>query len=367
MNYEEKYFVHLIVCAIKDTQPDEPAENIDWKKVYNYAAEQSMFAAFYNSLQKLKNKPDNNVMNNMKKIYAAALNSCIQHDYISNETVNIISNAKIDVLPLKGYYIRNFYRKSEYRYISDLDIFTPNVKETVRLLEKSGYQFIKDDIHHTVLAKNNFPVEIHKTLFVGKYKDIFDNPLKYSFNPESNKYIYNMKDDYFYSFFIAHFAYHFLNKGIGIRSLCDIYLLKRRFKIADKSLIEKCGLKQFEEVISDFTQKVFSGEEYDEDLMDFIFASHTSGNNKNGLIIDVAKQGKSISLFRRIFPTYEYLSTAYNIKNKALLPYYWIKRLNKSLSKKKEKINNFTQQVNVPDEDTQKYKSVLKKLGIKEN
>lgn len=364
MDDEQRYFVYLVVCAILDIQPDEPTAELDWKKVYNVSTEQSLFAAFYHSLQKIKSKPGDEVLAKMKKIYMQSLNLCIRKDYISQEAVKLIADGSVNVLPLKGFYIKEYYWRKEFRYVSDLDIYTDNVKKAVKILLSDGFEQVKDDIHHVVLSKNNFAVEVHKTLFVGKYKDLFLSPFENCFNPVSNKYIFRMKNNYFYAFFIAHCAYHFMNGGIGLRSICDIYLINRHLKITDKSLIEKCGLSEFEKVLSEFAADVFSFKEYDRELMEVVLSSHTNGDDENNKKIDVASKGRSTSLIRRIFPSYEYMSTAYDIKNRSQLPLFWLKRFAKNTHNKTQAAESLISHLNVTKGEEEKYKRVLSKLGL---
>lgn len=360
MNYEQKYLVHLIVAFLKGEKLDEPKSDIDWHMLYKYAGEQSLFNVFYSAVKTLENRPDDEVMLKLHRRFKHSVARYIKDFNEADTAVKLLAGNGIKVLPLKGYYIRQYYPQSEYRYISDLDIMCDNYDKACNILTENNYELTRDDIHHIVFTKNNFPLELHKSLFVGQFKDKFLSPFDNCIKVDGELPVYRMEDNYFYAYFIAHFAYHFLNNGIGLRSVLDTYYLLKNLNITDKTLIETCGLSKFEKEISVFALSLFEGEKYDENLMDFFFVSHTSGKAVNKEFITSAKYGKKQKI-KRIFPSYDYISTAYPIKNKYQLPYFWAKRI---IS------HNYTKKAVAQKPDLEVYKNkysyLINKLGLEE-
>lgn len=359
MNYEQKYFLYLIKAFLNGENITEPQQNIDWHLVYNYACEQSLYNLFYCALIKLDNKPDDDVLLKLKSKYKRSVMNYAKKNYEAKCTVDLIASNGIEVMPLKGYFIKDYYLLPEFRYVSDLDIITTDYEKTARLLLNSGYEQIKDDIHHCSFAKNGFVTELHKSLFVGKLKEYFLNP--FDFAKETEKNVYRMEDNYFYAYFIAHFAYHFSSSGAGIRSIIDLYYLNKNLVITDKTLISKCSLEKFEAQISDFALNLFEKGQYNEKIAEVLYLSHTNGQYENRAVIDSVKQGK-VRLIKKLFPSAEYLSTAYPIEKKSQLPYYWAKRFIDTAKRN----NTQTYDIKVDETKVEKFDDVLMQLGLKD-
>ena len=356
MNYEQKYFLYLIKAFLNSENIAEPNEDIDWHLVYKYACEQSLYNLFYCALNKLKNKPDDEVMAKLKSKYKRSVMTYAKKNYEAKATVELIASSGIKVLPLKGYFIKEYYLQPEFRYVSDLDIITSDTDKTNEVLANNGYELIKDDLHHSVFQKNGAVTEVHKSLFVGKLKKFFSDEFENALEIEKN--IYRMDDNYFYAYVIAHFAYHFSSSGAGIRSIIDVYYLNKNLNITDKSLISDCSLSSFEKEISSFALSLFEGKEYDEDLAEILYLSHTNGLYENRAVIDSARQGKG-RLIKKVFPSVEYLSTAYPIEKKSQLPYFWAKRLVDASRRNKREYS-----LKVDDERVKKFNNIISKLGL---
>ena len=359
MNYEQRYFLYLVKAFLNSEEINEPNSDIDWHSVYKYSCEQSLYNLFYSALVKLNNKPCEQIMAKLKSKYKRSLMKYTNNNFEAKQTVELIASNAIKVMPLKGYFIKEYYLHPEFRYVSDLDIITEDFEKTTSLLLNNGYELVKDDLHHMILMKNGFVTEVHKSLFVGKLKDYFSAPFEFANEIQDN--IYRMNDNYFYAYFIAHFAYHFASSGAGIRSIIDIYYLNKNLNITDKSLIDKCSLSDFEKTISKFAFDLFEGKEYDEEIADILYLSHTNGQYENRAVIDSVKHGKG-RLIKKVFPSMEYLSTAYPINKKSQLPYFWAKRLI-DVSRRK---NNNNYDVKVDENRVKKFNDVIAKLGLED-
>ena len=359
MNYEQRYFLYLVKSYLNGEKISEPNLDIDWHSVYLYACEQSLYNLFYSALVKIKNKPNEQIMAKLKSKYKRSLMKYTNNNFEAKQTVELIASNGIKVMPLKGYFIKEYYMQPEFRYVSDLDIITDDLNKTTDLLLENGYEIVKDDIHHTALIKNGFVTEVHKSLFVGKLKKYFLNPFENAFELSNN--IYRMEDNYFYAYVIAHFAYHFSASGAGIRSIIDVYYLNKNLNISDKSLISDCSLSQFEQEILSFALNLFEGREYDDTIAEILYLSHTSGLYENRAAIDSSRHGKS-RLIKKVFPSMDYLSTAYPIERKSQLPYFWAKRLIDA----SRRDNDNTYDVIVDENRVKKFNDVISKLGLED-
>ena len=53
---EQNYIIELLKCAITNTTPSTPDENLDWDVVFNYAKIHRIAPVLYFSIQKLPEK-----------------------------------------------------------------------------------------------------------------------------------------------------------------------------------------------------------------------------------------------------------------------------------------------------------------------
>ena len=145
---------------------------------------------------------------------------------------NILNEAKIPHIFLKGYELQNLYPDSNLRMMGDIDVLVKpeDYDKALKLLLNNNFQTILESEKDYELSYNNINVELHHKLFEDFriLKDFFNKPFE---NTISNElYNYKFDDNYNFIYIVGHYAKH-INMGAGLREIIDIYLLLKNKKL----------------------------------------------------------------------------------------------------------------------------------------
>ncbi|MBR6088960.1 MAG: hypothetical protein IKP86_03435 [Anaerolineaceae bacterium] len=149
---------------------------------------------------------------------------------------------------------------------------------------------------------------------------------------------------------VAHTHKHFSNKGAGLRSLLDIYLIRKKIhpdpEITSRKLKE-LGLDLFEQQVSTLSSDLFSGNELsgeETDLLGYITGSGARGTIKNrvGNGIKASGGGKWRYIMKRLFLPMEIIEEDYNFfyRHKILLPFLLPYRLLRGIFTRRAKLTD---------------------------
>lgn len=176
MNKEFDYMNHLFAAGAMDLEPTTPPDKIKWDSVISYAISQSTYYTCFVSIKKLalKKLVSDELFKNWEKdlFYAASINLIKEASVI--HTINMLKNAGIKVVLLKGYLLSTNYTFPEYRISSDTDLLIDRKDESkaLELMKNNGYYFKPRHAkgHHThCYSERSGVVEIH----IKPYEDIF--------------------------------------------------------------------------------------------------------------------------------------------------------------------------------------------------
>ena len=186
-------------------------------------------------------------------------------------------------------------------------------------------------------------------LYVKHFENILDRA------SIKNKHEYHLSNEDFYIYFTTHSYKHFNNSGCGLRTLVDYYLYLKNnknldFEYIDKEL-DKIGLKEFSNMISSLSMKIFDNEELNEEEKDtllFIASSGTYGTLRHSVDKGVKEKGKFGYLMSRLFPPMSYYKMAHPwaYKTKVLIPIAWIMRFFRILFTNPKKATNEIKMIN---------------------
>lgn len=145
---------------------------------------------------------------------------------------NILNEAKIPHIFLKGYELQNLYPDPNLRMMGDIDVLVKpeDYDKTLKLLLNNNFQTILESEKDYELSYNNINVELHHKLFEDFriLKDFFNKPFENTITNESYNYKFN--DNYNFIYIVGHYAKH-INMGAGLREIIDIYLLLKNKKL----------------------------------------------------------------------------------------------------------------------------------------
>lgn len=338
--------IKILKCGINNTKVDFDTDKLDIQALIKLASIHSVDAIITSVLISNGLSDDNAI----KEIN-------IFHCYIS-EAKNIekesicqlFSENEISYMFMKGAVLKDLYPESYMRQMGDIDIYIypADYKKAEKVLEDAGYIVKQTPTHHDEASNGRYSqLEIHKFL-VGQSVPMFRKYYQdgWSFAKKHNGYEFSMTDEDFYVFIVAHATKHFMNGGIGIRFVVDVYVYLEKYKnklMRDyiNSELTKLGIFRFAEALENLAYYWFGDGEKDDisdELGAYILNSGTFGTQEHH---EQYKQTKYIRrsnhkiitkikfILDSLFPPYNIMTQRYKklTKYPLLLPYYWVKRM----------------------------------------
>lgn len=266
-----------------------------------------------------------------------------QQNYEYCELCEALESAEIPFIPLKGSVLREYYPEPWMRTSCDIDILVHHKDLAAAisyLVEKQRYVEKGRATHDVALfTKRGNRIELHFDLVEEGRANQANDVLKEVWNNASiksgHKYWYEMSDEYFYFYHIAHMAKHFESGGCGIRPFIDLWILDNiegANKQSRDELLRKGGLLKFTEIARRLSRCWFNGEKYDEisvRVQNFILGGGVYGTSQNKVALQQERKGGRIGyLFSRMFVPYSKLKRYYPVldKHRWLTPVMQIRR-----------------------------------------
>lgn len=309
-----------------------------------------------------------------------------RYEQLNSELVrscDALEAAKIPFIPLKGSVIRKYYPEPWMRTSCDIDILVReedlnNAVDT--LTGKFKYRCERPSRHDVSLyAENGVHIELHHTLLEDDYKNeitaVLGSVWENAKPKDGSGCYYEMPDELFYFYHIAHMAKHFEHGGCGIRPFLDLQILKTddaTVRNKRTELLLKGELLKFA-VTAEKTSEVWFGYGEHSDLTRQVEGFILNGG-AYGTATTLAqiKAGKGVGKVRS-FLQFAFLSRAdFELlypdlkKRPYLLPVYRIKRWFGIFNKKKRgKAKNLTAiRNNVSAANAEAVKTMLEQLGL---
>lgn len=252
-----------------------------------------------------------------------------------------LNEKKIPHMPLKGSVIRAFYPQPWMRTSCDIDIYVQESDldaAASAIVEKLGYRNDGKDSHDMqMFAPSGVHLELHYDLiedsrypqFKKVLSEIWGNAVPVS----ENGYTYQMSNEDFYFYHIAHTAKHFRDGGCGIRPFIDLWYLEKALpydKEKTEKLLTECGLLKFTRAARKLVDVWFESEEHDvlsAETEAFVLTGGVYGVLENRVAVQTTKGRVSYVLFR-VFPPYRILKNQYLILRKCpiLYPFCIVRR-----------------------------------------
>lgn len=259
-------------------------------------------------------------------------------NYALGELCNALEKAKIPFIPLKGSVLRRYYPEPWMRTSCDIDILIHEYdleRAATYLVEKLSYrreQLSSHDIQ--MFSPDGVHVELHYDLIedgrVKKSPDI----LKDIWSDVSAKagygYWFEMSNEMFYFYHIAHMAKHFENGGCGLRPFLDLWILEQKTECDREklnTLLSRGDILTFTEASEHLAGIWFGKEERTETISQmerYILFGGVYGSTENSASV---RRGRADSRFRyavsRIFLPYDIIKFQYPVlkKHRWLTPF----------------------------------------------
>lgn len=346
MNVKELMFalVRSEICAAEidtDALPDISSEVLD--KLYVLSKRHDLAHIVANALAKRGFIGADAVSLKFQKEIMLAKNRYERANYELSQICELLSEAKVTYMPLKGSVIRALYATPWMRTSCDIDILVHEEQLDVAvtaLCEKLGCTAGKKGPHDIPLnTPSGVHIELHYTLIeesvLPKADKILSRVWELSAPSGDDPNHFEMSDAMFYYYHIAHMAKHFVKGGCGVRPFIDLWIMHHSAVFYDESakeLLAQGGLGEFAKkvyILSEIWLSERARDELSEDMEKFILDGGVYGNLENKVAISqVQKGGKFKYFMSRIFMPYDTIKFLYPVlyKHKWLLPFMQVRR-----------------------------------------
>ncbi len=257
------------------------------------------------------------------KLFSKELMTAVYRYEITNHEFDVVCNAleaaKIPFMPLKGSVIRKYYPEPWMRTSCDIDILIQeNDLEKAKkcLTENCNYTCGIQTPHDiSFFSSSNTHIELHYNLIedgrANGSQDVLKNVWQTSTVQEGKSYQYNMTDEMFYFYHIAHMAKHFDGGGCGIRPFIDLWLLDNIVKGNKEkrdALLSEGNLLKFADSARKLSRVWLEDEEYDavsQKMENYILRGGVYGVEENRIAVQQQKKGGKLKYaFSKIWLPY---------------------------------------------------------------
>lgn len=374
------YLIELIRAVFQKTTPPVMPKDVTVEAVYRMAKKHNLDCMAYEGICRVPEIDLGEYESKWKKRSMQCAMQGVVQLAERDKIYQVLPNAGVRILPLKGCLLKEMYPKKEYRQMSDLDMLIDdeNAEQTKILMEGLGYETESfGDCHHDCYIKKPWcHVEIHRNMLprgvenTGKYKDVW----KHAYEEASRSRIYRFTWDDYYLFMLEHFAKHFREGGSGIRSIADIYVFLQGKKDAlNPKYLEKrlkqLNLWEFKEQMEQIAQEWFvegTVGRYEETEKMLIFSGAYGEKALRYLLKTEYLEKKYHSKFlarvhymgEMVFLNYDGMCILYPVLKRypVLLPLMWVHRMIKVVTKKRHVIKNVLQSMRKADKEQKEMK-----------
>ncbi len=386
---EYKYLIELVSSSVNGTNPPVPYENINWltiKSLARYCGLESLVANAVLLLGKKYVSPE--LYAKFKRISSAQILIDSNISYETEKILKAFDENKIKNIPLKGYFMKREYPRSDFRSVSDVDIlFDRKQADSVKkVFSKLGYAYLsEDELQYHFEKKPLMNIEMHAALTTERdsYYNLLINQLDRSTKRNGYRYSYEMSLEDFYIFMLVHNSTHYMLGGMGIRMVLDSYVFLKNHQSELNydylnMMLEKIGIVTYEKRVREIAFNWFAEPQADikfDDIEEYILLSGTLGRADVGTMVSLQKKmadenkSRISSVLNSLFPPKNSMSHNYKYLEKApfLLPLSWCQMWCKRLFIKKD-VNFKTglkNRFSYTDEDVKHYKSLLDEMNLK--
>lgn len=337
----------------------EPSDTESWKKLMQAANIHAVVPMVYDALSRVDKKEllDESMLKAYRQLSISKMGVAVTKSAEFLRLYKIIEEHGISPIVIKGSALACLYEKSGCRISSDEDILIEkNELEPLKaVLKKLNYELVdiseKGSVHHFHNEKTMLAIEAHISLFsqeegTKKYAELFKDEIK---TAKRNEFLV-LDENYELLYLLCHAAKHFALSGFGIRQLCDIIILTKKYfsSLNFEWLLEKTKkvnlhvfsaaiFKAGEEYLgltgvpSAFVKYATDTEPLLEDVLEGgVFGRSTSERERSlRITLNAVSNSKKNPVIRSLFPPYcEMIEIYPKLKNRTiLLPVYWVMRI----------------------------------------
>lgn len=312
-----------------------------------------------------------------------AIYRCQRIEYELSRICQSLAEAQIPFIPLKGSVLRKYYPEAWMRTSCDIDVLVheSDLERAIDcLVTQRNYINQGRDYHDVSLfSAGGVHLELHFDLVEDEYANEARKVLSKVWEAVSPKagyrYCFEMTDEMFYFYHIAHMAKHFEFGGCGIRPFLDLWILDHRVQYdqsARTRLLEEGNLRIFAEQSRKLSAVWFSNAQPDDvciQMQEYILNGGVYGTLENRVAVQQKRSGGKLGyIISRVFLSYDSLKVLYPIlqNHRRLMPFMQVHRWFRLLFKGRLKSSLHELNVNksISQERISETAELLTKLGL---
>ena len=321
---------------------------------------------------------------NLESKMLTAVYRCEKLKYELTKLCATLEQAEIPFIPLKGSVLRRYYPEPWMRTSCDIDVLVhaEDLQRTVSYLaDNLGYRRESQNSHDiSMFTQGGVHIEVHYDLVEDNRANSAAAVLKQIWNVavkhDGCNYQYEMPDEMFYFYHIAHMAKHFLSTGgCGIRPFLDIWVLNHKIDFnreKREKLLSDGGLSVFEKQAELLSEVWFGNAEHTEitrQMEEYILRGGVYGTTTNRVAVQQQKQGGKMKYaLSKIFIPYDAIKFHYPIlqKHKWLTPIMEVRRWGKLIfcGHLKRTVKELKYNSTISDDAAAEAKTLLKNVGL---
>jgi len=370
MDYKtSRYCIDAIRAVMQEKPVPSMPEEVSLQELFAFSKMHSVEALVFRALSTLEMDDTDPVWQNWQNRAEMILTQSIVQLADRDELFASMTEAEIDLLPVKGCWLKEAYPEIADRQMSDLDMLI-RVEDRAKardVMLELGYEAEKSDIgsHHDGYEKKPYTaVELHlQLLAVGcGIKSYYDDIWQRAERMEDHLFRLSPEDEYI--FYFLHMKRHMEAAGCGIRLILDSVVFRRTYPNMNRAYLhgefEKLDVGAFVRQIEQLSDCWFvTGAQIPEELEALAESIITAGvygqldhmyknrmdalkkRYKNPLVLMIAYWSE------RIFKPLEVMRTGFPILDKipALLPVFWVVRVAQKLVKEPMAILSHIRQI----------------------
>ena len=381
-----RVIMSLIACEVCGKEIDRTQYELsreELEKLYELSKSHDLAHIVGNSLIKNGLVSDPELKAGFKKQIMTAVYRYEKLQYELTRLKDVLNEAKIPFIPLKGSVIRKFYPEPWLRTSCDIDVLVKekDIERASELLtERMSYKKERKGSHDVSLfSESGIHLELHYSLIEEKRIENAELLLQSVWDHAatvSDTYEYILSDEMFYYYHIVHMAKHFVETGgCGIRPFLDVWVLNHRIDFdreKREKLLSDGGLDVFAKQAELLSEVWFGNAEHTEiskQMEEYILRGGVYGTTTNRVAVQQQKQGGKLKYaLSRIFIPYDVIKFHYPIlqKHKWLTPIMEVRRWGKLIfcGHLKRTVNELKYNGTISEDSAADARTLLKNVGL---
>lgn len=271
------YTIALLRALMRE-QPVPPIpEGMTLQELFSFSRSHSIEALVYRGVRIRMPEGEDSVRKQWEDRVNLLLAQSIVQLQERDDIIRRLTAAGIDLMPMKGCWLKERYPEIGDRQMSDLDMLIH--PEDAALAERSllsmGYQKVDVCFNHTSYLKPPYTMlELHVTLLpdTDEHTDYYRNIWEKAMPVEGTPRLYAMRPEDEYLFYFVHLNKHLAEGGSGIRSILDHWVYSRCFPDMNSAYLgkelETLGLSELAQQVRELSRCWFeTGQAIDQSLL----------------------------------------------------------------------------------------------------